>query len=172
VSDRGLGLETLAEQGNPAVLAKALEGMRGIASVGADNLPIGDSRPGPLLPGHSYRFSVTAEPGQMLSLAMMFAQSNDLFLGNNGSGIALFDAAGQPFNGDVTSKLELWDAGTEVNQEPGLGSDQAPRQATPTSGTVENGLVRLVHDQYSYPAVSQVLRVTISASGDGMSSGM
>ena len=32
--------------------------------------------------------------------------------------IALFDSHGAPVSGDVTSKLVLWDSGTEVNQEP------------------------------------------------------
>lgn len=172
--DRGLGLENLAEQGDPAVLAKALEGARGIVSVGADNRPKGSSMPGPLTPGKAYSFSFTAEPGQRLTLAMMFAQSNDLFFAPSAEGIALFDRNGKPLTGDLTSQLVLWDAGTEVNQEPGLGTDQAPRQQTPTSGTVENGTVRLVRDQFRYPATGDVIRVTISASSApaGMSSGM
>lgn len=172
--DRGLGLEDLAEQGNPAVLAKSLENARGIVSVGADNRPKGSTMPGPLTPGKAYSFSFAAEPGQRLTLAMMFAQSNDLFFAPDGEGIALFDRNGNPLTGDLTSQLVLWDAGTEVNQEPGLGADQAPRQATPTSGTVENGTVRLVRDQFRYPGAAEVIRVTISATPApaGMSSGM
>lgn len=170
--DRGQGLENLAEQGNPAVLAQALGGKPGIVSVGLVNVPTGETAAGPLTPGKSYRLMFTAEPGQRLSLAMMFAQSNDLFFGTDDAGIALFDGAGKPLTGDLTSRLTLWDAGTEVNQEPGLGPDQAPRQATPTSGTVENGVVRLVHDQFHYPTAGQVIRVTIAASAAGMSSGM
>lgn len=172
VGDRGVGLETLAEQGDPSVLARALDGARGIVSVGADNRPKGSSQPGPLTPGKSYSFSFTAEPGQRFTMAMMFAQSNDLFFAPAGEGIALFDAQGQPLNGDITSQLVLWDAGTEVNQEPGLGPDQAPRQATPTSGTAEHGKVRLVRDQYRYPGTSEVVRVTIAAGAPAsMSSG-
>jgi hypothetical protein len=170
--DRGLGLETLAEQGNPSDLVKSLTGKPGIVSIAADNMPVGAGTAGPLTPGHSYRFSFTAAPGQRLSLAMMFAQSNDLFFGTDGAGIALFNEAGKPLDGDITTQLTLWDAGTEVNQEPGLGADQAPRQATPTSGTVENGVVRLVHDQFRYPSTAQVLRVTISSNANGMSAGM
>ena len=37
--------------------------------------------------------------------------------------IALFDASGRPISGDVSSALGLWDAGTEVNEEPGVGPD-------------------------------------------------
>lgn len=171
--DRGLGLENLAEQGDPTGLAKALENAEGIVSVGADNRPKGSSMPGPLTPGKAYSFSFIAEPGQRLTLAMMFAQSNDLFFAPDGDGIALFDGNGKPMTGDLTSQLVLWDAGTEVNQEPGLGPDQAPRQTTPTSGTVENGTVRLVRDQFRYPSAGEVIRVTISASAapSGMSSG-
>jgi hypothetical protein len=41
----------------------------------------------------------------------------------------------------------LGDAGTEVNQEPGTGPDQAPRQKAPNIGMAENGVVRSVQDQ-------------------------
>ncbi len=36
-------------------------------------------------------------------------------------------AHGPPRRGDVTSKLVLWHASTEVDQEPGVGPDQVPR---------------------------------------------
>ena len=57
----------------------------------------------------------------------------------------------------------LWDAGTEVNEEPGVGLNQAPRQAGPNTGMTENGIVKMVNDGYTYPAVSEVIRVTIEA---------
>ena len=36
-------------------------------------------------------------------------------------------AHGPPRRGDVTSKLVLWDASTEVEPEPGVGPDPVPR---------------------------------------------
>ena len=80
-------------------------------------------------------------------------------------GIALFDASGKPVAGDVTSQILLWDAGTEVNEEPGLGPNQAPLQAAPNTGPAEHGVVRPiseVNDGFHYPTVAEVLRVTIT----------
>ena len=77
--------------------------------------------------------------------------------------IDLFDANGNPVTGDVTDKFLLWDAGTEVNQAPGLGADQGPRQKGPNTGAAENGVVHLVKDGFSYPNTKEVLRITISA---------
>lgn len=160
--DRGQGLESLAEDGDPSMLATWLRGKPGIVAVGAVAVPVGDREPGPALPGKAFELRFTAEPGQKLTIAMMFGQSNDLFYAPAGEGIALFDTGGKPLAGDIASKLVLWDAGTEVNQEPGLGPDQAPRQAAPNTGANENGTVRPVRDRYTYPAVGEVIRVTVT----------
>jgi hypothetical protein len=79
----------------------------------------------------------------------MFGQSNDLFYAPK-EGMALFDQQNKPLQGDITRTLVLWDAGTEVNQEPGAGPDQAPRQKAPNTGAVENGVVRPMQDQFAY----------------------
>jgi hypothetical protein len=115
-ADRGQGLEALAEDGTPAGLAKTLASQADVSSSGVFNTPAGADGPGPLLPNNAYEFTVEATPGDYLSLATMFVQSNDLFYGPTGTGIALFNAAGSPVSGDVTDQIELWDAGTEVNQ--------------------------------------------------------
>jgi hypothetical protein len=99
----------------------------------------------------------------------MFGQSNDLFYSNDRP-IALFDAGGKPVTGDMTAQLSLWDAGTEVNEEPGLGPNQGPRQATPDAGTAEHGSVVHVHDRFHYPRTGDVLRVTITPSAAAVSS--
>ena len=75
----------------------------------------------------------------------------------------------------MTRALTLWDAGTEVNQEPGVGADQAPRQKAPDTGAAENGTVRLltdVKDGFTYPAAGDVLKVTIVAGPAGSTSTM
>jgi len=159
--DRGKGLEALAEDGDPSKLAGALKGMPGIVAVGVVNVPEGDMEPGPLLPGKAFRVTFSARPGEKLSLAFMFGQSNDLFYAPTGQGIDLFDDGGAPLSGDITARLILWDTGTEVNQEPGLGPDQAPRQAAPNTGAAEHGSVGRVHDRYTYPRVDQVVRVVV-----------
>jgi hypothetical protein len=97
----------------------------------------------------------------MLNLITMFGQSNDLFYAPTHA-IALFDEKGNPVTGDITSSFELWDAGTEVNQEPGIGADQGPRQKMKNTGAAENGTVRLVNDGFVYPNTKDVLRITIS----------
>ncbi len=163
--DRGLGLESLAEDGSPAKLVESLKGKPGIVSVGAAAVPVGASEPGPILPGNAYQFEVSAAAGQRLTLAFMFGQSNDLFFAPGGEGIELFDD-GEPVEDDVTSELVLWDAGTEVNQEPGLGADQAPRQAADNTGASERApvlAIKDINDGFRYPKVKDVVRVTIVA---------
>lgn len=161
-ADKGWGLEALAEDGNPTALVTKFTGMADHAAAGAVAVPNGDTQAGPLLPGKSFDLTVTAAPGQRLMLAMMFGQSNDLFYAPEAAGIALFDKKGAPLSGDITKQLLLWDAGTEVNQEPGLGADQGPRQKGPNTGADEQGVVRLVKDGFKYPAVTGVLKVTVT----------
>ncbi|NIR46704.1 MAG: hypothetical protein GWN99_20065 [Gemmatimonadetes bacterium] len=161
-ADRGEGLEALAEDGVPAALAMSLMGATGIESSDVFNTPEGAGAPGPLLPGQAYVFTIQAQPGDRLSFATMFVQSNDLFYSPDESGIALFDGNGSAISGDVTAQLMLWDAGTEVNEEPGIGLNQAPRQAAPDTGPDENGTVRVVNDAFSYPSVAQVIQVTVT----------
>lgn len=91
----------------------------------------------------------------------MFIQSNDLFYAASNSGINLFNN-GAPVSGDVSDMIFLWDAGTENNQEPGIGGYQAPRQPGANMGPADSDqTVRIVNDGYSYPAIDQVIRVTI-----------
>ena len=158
-SDRGAGLEALAEDGNPAELAANLPRNSGVF-----NTPVGADSPGPLTPGNAYEFSFVARPGDRLSFATMYVQSNDLFLAPGDTGIALF-IDGQPISGDITDQIGLWDAGTEVNEEPGVGANQAPRQAGANTGADEGGAVRLVDDGFTYPAVADIVRITIFSSG-------
>jgi hypothetical protein len=168
-ADAGKGLETLAETGNPSPLEKSLDGAPGVVAVGADDRPVGSEAGGPIAPGQSYQFELTAAPGQTLSLAWMFGQSNDLFYSNDRP-IALFNAAGKPVAGDMTLQLALWDAGTELNEEPGLGPNQGPRQKTPDAGIAEHQGIAHVHDRFSYPRTTGVLRLTITPAAGAVSS--
>ena len=164
-ADRGQGLERLAEDGNPGVLADFIAAnIKSVVHSGVVTVPSGDKAAGPITPGKAYEFTVMAAPGQRLTLAMMFGQSNDLFYAPGSKAIALFDAKGQPVTSDITSQLQLWDAGTEVNEEPGLGTNQAPRQAAPNTGPAEKRTVTLVKDQFRYPSVREVVRVSVKPS--------
>jgi hypothetical protein len=162
--DRGKGLEAQAEDGNPATLAKSLEGDKSVKSVVVFNTPVGAKGPGPIGPGAAYECSVEAALGSKLTITSMFGQSNDLFYAPNESGIALFNN-GKPMSGDITAKIILWDAGTEVNEEPGIGPNQAPRQKAPNTGKDENGVVKNikdVKDGFNYPKTASVMKVTIA----------
>ena len=139
--DRGKGLEALAEDGPTGPLEKSLKGQPGIIHVGSTDTPVGASSPGGIWPGQAFEFKVNGKPGERLTIATMFAQSNDLFYAPREEGIALFDASGKPIRGDVTSQILLWDAGTEVNEELGLGPNQAPLQPAPNTGPAEHGVM-------------------------------
>ena len=141
-ADRGEGLEALAEDGNPATLGTLLATKFGSNS-GVFNTPLGANQPGPALPEDIYHFTFNARPGDYLSFATMFVQSNDLFYAPSGQGIALFDHNGNPTAGNISDQVFLWDAGTEVDEEPGNGPNQAPHQSGPNVGSDENGLVVL-----------------------------
>lgn len=156
------GLEAQAEDGNPNGFVESLMSHHAATPHGVFNIPVGATEPGPIGPGGAYEFSFEARPGMRLSFTTMFGQSNDLFYAPGKGGIALFDAKGKAVAGDVTSLLMLWDAGTEVNQEPGVGPDQAPRQKAPNTGMAENKAVNPVKDRFTYPQTPSVIRVTLT----------
>src|SRR5262249_13606418 len=120
--DRGLGLEAQAEDGNPTMLGDSLSKL-GFKQTGIFNTAVGASKPGPLMPGQAFEFTFAASPGDYFSYVEMFGQSNDLFFGTDENGIALFSAKGTPIAGTFSGAIQLWDAGTEVNQEPFKGPD-------------------------------------------------
>jgi hypothetical protein len=159
--DRGKGLEAQSEDGDPSLLAKSLKDGKGIKSVSLFNTPVGASAPGPITPGAAYEVAVSAMPGDRLSMTIMMGQSNDWFYAPNESGIELFPN-GKAMSGDISAQLYLWDAGTEVDQEAGIGSEQGPRQKAPNTGKRENGVVRKVQDGKSYSNTASVLRLTIT----------
>jgi hypothetical protein len=133
--DRGKGLEALAEDGPTGPLEKSLKGQPGIVHVGSTDTPVGAGSPGDIWPGQAFEFKVTAKPGERLTIATMFAQSNDLFYAPREEGIALFDANGKPIGGDVTSQILLWDAGTEGQRGAGAGAEPGTAAACPQHGT-------------------------------------
>ena len=156
----GEGLERQAEDGNPEVLAKSLLTKVGSVNMGIFNMPVGAENPAPILPNGAYEFTFAAIEGMKLNLIAMYGQSNDLFYAPQ-SAIDLF-MNGEAISGDITDKFMLWDAGTEVNQAPGIGDEQAPRQKAANTGKVENGVIGMVKDNFTYPNTKDVLRITIT----------
>ena len=158
----GIGLEAQAEDGDPTMLSGNITSLEDVMSSGVFSIPEGDDMPGPALPGNSFVFTFDAAPGDRLSFTSMFGQSNDLFYSPGAEGINLFFCNRWPIRGDITRYIYLWDAGTEVNQEPGLGPDQAPRQSGPNTGASESMPVNLVNDEFTYPDTREVIKVTIT----------
>jgi hypothetical protein len=159
--DYGEGLERIAEEGDVSVLgANLADG--GFAGSGTVAIPDGAASPGPITPGNSFSFVIEAAPGDSLSFASMFGQSNDIFLAPGQNGIDLFPG-GVALSGDISGQLDWWDCGTEANQFPGAGPDQAPRQSAPDTGAADpNTAVRIVNDGYSYTPANQLARVTVT----------
>lgn len=156
-----VGLESLAEDGDPSTLHTSVMDANMVTMSGVFNTPVGAAAPAPIFPGEKYEFTFTANKGDYLSLATMLVQSNDIFAGFADNGLALW-SGNSPISGDVTDQLIFWDAGTEVNQFPGLGVDQAPRQAGVNTGDDENGSVMMVNDGFMYPMVDQSIKVTLT----------
>jgi len=165
-ADYGEGLEHIAEDGNPMMLGGNLTEADGHVAGAIFAMPVGSSAPGPITPGKSYEFSFEAMPGDSLSFATMLAATNDVFFGPVDTGIALFDANGEPLNGDITDELLLWDAGTEGNEQPGIGLTTVTNQPAPDTGNPGEGSVQLlanVDDGFDYPNADSVLRVTVTS---------
>lgn len=160
------GLEMQAEDGDPSGLVKALETMHHSSNLhGVFNTPVGAMAAGPIRPGDSYEFTVTAAPGMKLFMMQMFGQSNDWFYAPSANGIALFDSKGKPVSGDITDQLYLWDAGTEKDEEIGIGPNQGPRQKGPNTGDDERGVVHRVNDARYAGRNTEYFRVTITPEG-------
>ncbi len=156
--------------GEPVTFRVTIENIAPVAPYtqsGTFAVPIGSDGAGPLVPGEAYEFELTAHPGQRLSLATMFVQSNDWFFATAADGLALYSPDGTPISGDVTDQIGIYDAGTEIDQTPGEGADQAPRQSGPNTGSADSDTtVRLV--QADLPAVDDLVAVTVTPAADGL----
>lgn len=111
-------LERLAEDGNFQPMLDKVSALKNLAASGM------------FIPGQP--FIVTASPGDRLQFATMFVQSNDLFFAPSDGGIALFDAGGRAMRGNLTSRVALFDAGTEINQAQGPARIRRPANLSPT----------------------------------------
>ncbi|MDQ3338805.1 MAG: spondin domain-containing protein [Myxococcota bacterium] len=89
---------------------------------------------GPIAPGQRFEIRFTAGKGHAVSFATMLGESNDWFFAPGPDGIRVFDDAGKPMSGNVTKYVKLWNAGTEIDQEPAIGDATAPRQPMPNYG--------------------------------------
>jgi hypothetical protein len=160
------GLEMQAEDGDPSGLVASLETMHHSSNLhGVFNTPVGAMGAGPIRPGESFEFTVTAGPGMKLFMTQMFGQSNDWFYAPGANGIALFDTKGMPVSGDITDQFYLWDAGTEKDEELGIGPTQGPRQKGPNTGQDEHGVVHRVNDERWAGRNKEFFRITVTPEG-------
>jgi spondin N len=161
--DADEGTENIAEDGFPEVEAEDAAGHRRERKSGIFTQEGGALGPA-FEPGSMTEFSFRARRGDRFSLETMFVQSNDWFYGFDG--LKLF-RKGEPISGDVTRRIDLYDAGTEVDEEPGAGTTQKPNQDPDAMdvGPSENEPVTLVSetgDGFSTPPNDEVIRVTIT----------
>lgn len=141
---------------------------------GVFNTPVGRASPGAIHPGDAYEVTFTAGSQHRLSFVTMLGASNDWFYGTPPEGIALYND-GVPLSDDVTSLLRLYDAGSEIDEEPAVGASTGPKQGEPTAGAADPvGFVRALQNPiylsdgstFSLPELSDVLHVTIAPVGE------
>jgi hypothetical protein len=136
---------------------------------GTYNTPVGKDGPGPLSTGDRFEITFTAGVGHRLSFADMLGASNDWFFAPDPAGIELYKD-GEPVTGDVTDQIHLYDSGTEINQEPGVGADTGPKQSTPEQGEADSdNTVREITGStmladgtmFDVPPINEMIRVTL-----------
>ena len=160
MADRDEGLAAIAEDGDPSTLAGNL------SDAVVFNTPVGANGPGPAFPGDAYEVEVMAEPGQNLNFATMLVQTNDVILAPGEAGIPLFDAQGTPLaERDITDMVSLWDVGSEANEAPGVGPNQAPRQPGPDTGGAEGVVRRFSGSTHALPLPAALIGVDVTESG-------
>lgn len=161
------GTERIAEDGFPMIKDAQLSNMPVILSNttfesmgGPDNGPA-------IFPGESATFTFTAKIGDNLQIQTMFVQSNDWFYAFDDDGLALFEGF-EPISGDVTSKLVLYDAGTEQDTAPGTGPYQKPVQSPMATNVGPDDSVNRIekaserHPDFNIPATSSVIKITVT----------
>lgn len=172
-------LQRMAEDGNPEGLYSDLQFYPSVKATGAFNYA---AQPYPVAgfigPKQAFEFVIkNAVRGDRLSFVTMMIESNDWFYANNKQGLSLFAADGTPTSGDITNRFGLFDAGTEANEEPGVGMNQAPRQSRPDTGkTTQSPVYAIVPPatgsaaakkrgsgdrRWKAPQVGSVIKVTI-----------
>jgi hypothetical protein len=127
----GTAMESLGEDGDPGPFATSLEGQAEVHSVHLIAAQDADTYKEAVMgPGGHASVELTLTSDERLSFVAMFGQSNDVVIASPPGGVSLL----KPDGTLAAIPLSLFDAGTERNQEPGVGDAQAPRQDAPNTG--------------------------------------
>ena len=155
-SDRGQGLEALAEDGSPVALWNALRDLG--LSAGIFELSDITYEQGAIEPGGVFVFFIEASRGDRLHLATMLGMSNDSYYATDADGIELFEGR-NPRTADVSDQIRLYDLGTEQNEPLAEGANQPAMQSAAGAGLAEDGTVEL--NTAEQVQAASVIRVTI-----------
>ncbi|HVH97208.1 MAG TPA: spondin domain-containing protein [Enhygromyxa sp.] len=153
------GLEKLIEDGRAQLLVEQLAKSDEFAQVG-----LAPADGSVLEPGAVVQFRFAAWPGDHLSFVSGYLATNDKFVASTELGIPLFDEDGVARTGELDWALGLFDAGTEVDEPPGLGANQFERQSRRGAGLDENEIVREIYGEWNgweYPRAGQIIGVRI-----------
>ena len=96
----------------------------------------------------------------------MYGWSNDLFFAPANPGIKVYDASGNPIEGDVSSQIKLWDNGTRINQHPGSSvnhpgtAESAAQNITEVNGSDAQG--------NTYLTASSLMQASLKYEGNSM----
>lgn len=118
------------------------------------------------LPGETSSFTFSAAKGQAVTFASMYGWSNDLFFAPANPGIKLYDAQGNPVEGDVSSQIKIWDNGTRINQHPGSSvvhpgtAETTAQNILEVNGTDAQG--------YTYLPASSLMHVSLKYNSNSM----
>lgn len=121
-------------------------------------------KPPVIMPGEAISFQFSAAKGQAITFAAMYGWSNDLFFAPANPGILLYDANGNPMEGDVSSQIKLWDNGTRENQKPGANvmhpgtAETTPQNIMEVNGTDAQG--------HTYLPASSLMKVSLEYKGN------
>lgn len=122
----------------------------------------GNGTPALVLPGQSTTIKFSAAKGQAIMFATMYGASNDLFFAPENPGILVYDAEGNPIEGDVSAQIKLWDNGTRINQKPGATVNHpGVAESRNISEVVGNDL-----QGNTYMAAAKLMKTTLKYDGN------
>ncbi|SDC02399.1 spondin domain-containing protein [Niabella drilacis] len=156
--DRGEGLKDLAQKGDAAILAAALQKKPGVKAVYILKEPAA----GVLLPrtataaGGKVTQQLLLGNGDRIAIATMYGFSNDWFFATKD------DLSTDVLrNGDISASTGLYDDGTAIDQFPGAGVNQAAFGGTPVAESSPIHAVPSVTPFTRLPDVTKIIKITL-----------